>query len=183
MRRVGWYGHGTLEPELGDYLLDTTPHDYDIRIPAGSLVGTDSIPIVDDQLYEGDEYFNIGIGEAYYVIYDSTRHQLSISVEQPDKATVTIVDNDARPEVQFKQSDNSVSENGGNAVLDVTLSGQADAPVVVHYQTHDGSAKSSVNYTGTNDGTITFPAGSVADQQITVPILDDSRITGTRSSR
>ncbi len=59
---------GDWDPELGDYLLDTTPHDYNIRIPAGSLMGTDSIPIVDDQLYEGDEYFNIGIGEAYYKI-------------------------------------------------------------------------------------------------------------------
>ncbi len=73
--------------------------------------------------------------------------------------------------------DERVAEGAGAVVLHVGLSLATNADVTVDYATSDGSgpdgALAGSDYTAST-GTITFVAGTTAEQAIRVPILDDA---------
>ncbi len=159
-----------------DYYYQQSPDYSPVKISAGQQTTTFTRTIVDDTVAENDEHFTIGISNAYYLksgISIDPANRIPAGTSEPTSATITIKDNDG-PKVQFKQAAYAVNEGAGSVILDVTLSESASDPVVIHYRTASGTARDGVNYTGTADGTITFPAGSTADQQITVPVLDDA---------
>jgi hypothetical protein len=61
----------------------------------------------------------------------------------------------------------------------VLRGGDTNGTATVSYATSDGSAHSGIDYTGTS-GTLTFGAG-VASQTITIPIINNTLVDGTRS--
>lgn len=68
-------------------------------------------------------------------------------------------------------NDITVSEDGVNAILTVTLSDSQTSSVSVNYVTNNNSALTGSDYT-TQTGTITFAAGETT-KTITIPIIDD----------
>jgi hypothetical protein len=68
-------------------------------------------------------------------------------------------------------SDVRLDERTTAAIFLVTLSRAAAAPVIVHYQTFDGTASSPLDYAATT-GTLTFARGE-AFKTVTVPVVFD----------
>ena len=66
----------------------------------------------------------------------------------------------------------SAAESDGVLRFTVTLSRAAGAPVSVHYETADGSARAGTDYVPVS-GRLTFPAESTAAQHIEVPLRND----------
>jgi hypothetical protein len=87
-------------------------------------------------------------------------------------ATLTIVDDDVAPTVQFSQAAYSIGEAGGPASIDVTLSAASAVTVTVDFATTGGSATPIVDYQD-NSGTLTFAPGQVS-QTFNVTINDDA---------
>jgi ethanolamine utilization protein EutQ (cupin superfamily) len=88
-------------------------------------------------------------------------------------ATVTIVDNDAPPQVQWNSATYSADENSGNAVLVIRRTGIDSGTMVVHYSTSDGTAKAGSDYIATS-GDVTFISGAPPEQIVNVPLINDS---------
>lgn len=74
-------------------------------------------------------------------------------------------------------SNATVSENAGNAILQVCISAPASSTLVYNYTTANGSAISGSDYTG-GAGTVTIPAGQTCGT-ISIPILNDANIEST----
>ena len=87
-----------------------------------------------------------------------------------ETVTVTIVEKDA---AVLSVEDAEAAEDGGNVVFTVSISAAAGEEVTVDYATSDVTATKGQDYTETT-GTLTFPANSVANQTILVPVTDDA---------
>ena len=66
--------------------MDYTSGPYTVTFPAGSTTATFSVPINDDNIYEGNEDFMLTI--------DETSLPTGVTHGTPSEATVTIVDDD-----------------------------------------------------------------------------------------
>ena len=127
---------------------------------AGDTSATISVPINNDSLYEGDEYFTVSLDSA-------TNANISIS-----PGTGTIQDNDAAPTVQFSSSTYSVNENAGPVTVTITKTGATELSATVAYSTSDGTATQPGDYT-TTSGSVTFLPGETS-KDITIPITNDT---------
>ena len=94
-------------------------------------------------------------------------------------AVLTINDNDAGGALAFSAPAYSIGERAGTATITVLRTGGMASAVTVGYATSDGTATAGTDYTATS-GTLTFAANQ-ASQTFTVPILDDSRVDGSRT--
>ena len=65
-----------------------------------------------------------------------------------------------------------VSEGGGEARFEVSLSRENTSEITVDYATSNVSAQAGSDYTASS-GTLTFPASSTASQEIAVDVTDD----------
>ncbi len=87
---------------------------------------------------------------------------------------VTVVEDDA-PTLSIESAD--ADESDGQLAFEVSLSIVSSEDVTVDYRTSDGSgsgaARAGSDYTAAN-GALTFSAGSLAPQALTVEVLDDS---------
>ena len=120
-----------------------------------------TVPIGDDPFDEPDAE-TIGL---------TLSDPISATLGTPYAATLSIVDNDAPPTVQFSDSTYGVAEDGGTAAITVTLSLTSERPIQVDYAATDGTANVGSDYTDTS-GTLAFAPGD-ASKLITVPITDD----------
>ncbi len=168
----------TLSPaSSGDVTVDyatadgsaTEPSDYTstsgtLTFSAGETSMTISVPLIDDELVEGDETFSVQLSAA-------------VGADLADaSATATIINDDVLPAVALTIADASASENAGPLVLAVTLSPASSGNVTVDYATADGSATEPSDYTSTS-GTLTFSAGETS-MTISVPLIDDELVEG-----
>jgi hypothetical protein len=122
---------------------------------------TFTVPITQDSLYEGNETVTVTLSTP-----------AGASLGSPNPATVTIVDDDAAPVVQFNPATYAVNENVGNATVTVTKTGSTQLNAVVHYATSNGTATAPADYTATS-GDLTF-APNETSKTIPVPIIDDT---------
>lgn len=135
-----------------------------ITIPARSRRAEIPIAILDDDLAEGPETFDVfitGVSENAAV---GLAHN-----------TVEIVDDE--PVVRIWDAD--VYESGGTRTLEflVTVNREVDTPVSIDFTTADESAVAGSDYTAVS-GVVTFPAGQSTAQIISVPVLDDTLVEG-----
>ncbi|MEH1831408.1 MAG: PA14 domain-containing protein [Nostoc sp.] len=115
------------------------------------------IPIIDDNVIEGDETF-------------------SFLIDQPQGATlgtqrtlgITIQDNDSQ---SLNFTEPQVNENAGNAIVTVTR-GKGSGTASVKYTTVDGTAKAGSDYQAAS-GTLTFAQGETS-KTISISIKDDN---------
>jgi hypothetical protein len=162
----------------------TTPHvSYRVRIadPGTATAGADytaiagtltfgpdvhartiTLPILDDELVEGDETVRLEL-------YDAGPAGDGHLGTNPG-TTVTIVDDDST--VRFTASVYGVDEAAGRATVGVTRGGSLAGSDTVDYATEDATAKAGEDYTATS-GTLEFGDGE-ATKSFDVPITDDT---------
>ena len=137
---------------------DYTATSDALTIPAGSITGTISVPVLDDDLDEPDETFTVTLTSPSNAMIDD------------GEGIGTITEDDLPPTLSI--GDAAVTEGpGAEAVFTVTLSGTSSRVVTVDYETSDRTAEAGSDYTFTG-GTLSFPAGS-RNATISVPVLDD----------
>ena len=122
---------------------------------------TFSVSILPDALDEEDETVNLTLSDP-----------VNATPGTPVAATLTIVDNDPEPTVQFSAASYSMDESAGIATITVTLSAPSGRSVSVDFATGDGTATAGSDYVGTS-GTLDFPLGQT-NQTFTVTILPDA---------
>lgn len=141
-----------------------------VTFPAGVTANqTVSIPLVDDNEVEQAEFFKL-------MLQNATNNA---RIETPDEVYVEIISEDTAG-VSFSTAAQSVNENGGNTIVTVTLDRvdpfndtQVDAVVLM-----SSTATNAADYNYSFPVTLQFPAGTNADQVITIPIIDDTDVEG-----
>jgi hypothetical protein len=131
-----------------------------LEILAGSTQGQISVPILQDDLYEGDEGFTVELNSPVHA-------SVADAVGQG-----TIIDDESPPVIAFGALEYGVDENvaAGLASIDVTLTGATALTATVNYQTSDGSAGPE-DYTAIS-GALVFTPG-VTTRTFAVAITDD----------
>lgn len=140
---------------------DYVPRNGTVTFPPSGGSATISIPILDDQLNESTETFDV-------VLYNPTIGRLAKPI-----GVGTILDNDLTP--TFYVNDVHVTTTQTDqlaAVFTVALDRRSGQFVTVEFATSNGTAADGVNYTGTS-GTLAFAPG-VTSQLVTVPVMTSS---------
>jgi uncharacterized delta-60 repeat protein/uncharacterized repeat protein (TIGR01451 family) len=129
----------------------------------GETIKTFTIPILEDTLVEGDEFFNVQLSNPGpgVVLVNSN-------------ALVTIQDNDTG--LGFAPATYSVNESGGSVTLTVVRTNANTGTVTVTYATTNGTATAGEDYTAVS-GMLTFNNGESV-KTITVPIANDKQVEG-----
>lgn len=138
-----------------------------VTIPAGQLCTPVTIPIVNDNLAEGNETFNVTLS-----------NPSSNAILGTSTATVTIVDNEGIPSLSINSI--SVNEDDGTASLTVTLSGPSGQNVTFTVNTQNGSAVAPGDFTAITNQTFTIPAGQTT-VAINILVLEDVLVEGNES--
>jgi uncharacterized repeat protein (TIGR01451 family) len=128
------------------------------------------VTITEDSLDEDDETLTL-------TLYNPG----NATIAGTNPATLTIVDNELAPTVQFDAANYDVDEGAGTAVITLTLSAASGLTTTVGYATGDGTAMAGEDYVSTN-GTLTFPPGVTRqsfDLTITEDLLDEDDETLT----
>ena len=135
-----------------------------VTIPAGSTSTTITVTPIDDSLVESDESVIVTLDPGSDYIVGS-----------PNRATVTIADNDvALPTVSITATDPTATEAGPTTGLfTVSRTGSTVSPLPVNY-TVSGTATVGTDYQALS-GSVTIPAGSTLTT-ITVTPIDDSLV-------
>jgi hypothetical protein len=127
------------------------PANSMISIPAGQLNGSISVPINDDNVYEGMvQYFRV-----------DTPTTLTGAVSGTPSADIGITDNDSMPSVSI--ADAPAVTEGGNSVFPITLSALSESDTVVTFTTSNGVD------TGTTHGATTPGDYTGGTASITIP--------------
>jgi hypothetical protein len=98
----------------------------------------------------------------------------------PSSQTVTIVNIDGTPVLQWSAAGYSVSEDAGSVRLTALVAGSVpagDTGVTVDFATAPGSAKPGINYASQSD-TLQFLEGDVA-QSVDIPVMNDGKAGNT----
>ena len=140
-----------------DYVADSGTLTFE----PGVITKTITIDIQDDADDENDETMLVSLSDAS-----------NVSVGTPDTAIVTIHDDDGAPEVRFRQSEYSLSEDGGQATMEVFLSRALGTPITVNYATKDGTATEAEDYVAAN-GTLVFAPGETS-KFLSIVVIDDA---------
>jgi hypothetical protein len=140
-----------------------------VTIAGGGLTETVTMSVVNDNIFEGSETVILGLSSLMSPLVMGTNAS----------HTVTILDTDTEPEVQFTLAASDVAENieaPSQAVINVSLSHPASTPITVDYARVSGTATPGVDFT-LPAGTLTFPAMNLS-QNIVVGIIDDNIFEG-----
>ncbi|WP_316829641.1 Calx-beta domain-containing protein [Pedobacter aquatilis] len=149
--------------EGSDYSIITTKT---ITIPAGATTGTITIPVLADNIVEGNETV---------VATLTGSNNLTVSADATP-ATINILDNTNSIVTVAATADGAEPSTPGQFTF--TLSNVATTDVQVTY-TVTGTATSGVDYTALPT-TITIPAGQKT-VTLAVPVLNDNVIEGTET--
>ena len=122
---------------------------------------TFNIPITDDLVIEGSETVNLILSSPS-----------GATIGAPGTSVLTILDNDATPEISIAD----VSQLEGNSlnqmVFTVTLSNASGLPVTISYSTENGTATGGSDYVAIANTQLTFSPGETT-KQIVTNILGD----------
>jgi Ca2+-binding RTX toxin-like protein len=159
----------TLTPSNG---TATSPADYNsapitVNFAAGQTSQTVAIPIVNDNIFEGNETVNLTLSNPTG----------GATLGSQQTATLTIIDNDPQPTISISPA--TLSQNEGNIgttnlIFNVSLSNPSTQAITVNYATANGTATAGSDYVA-NSGTLTFTAGQTT-QQITVLVNGDTAV-------
>jgi hypothetical protein len=146
---------------------DYTATSGTLNFAPGELTKFISIPITNDNLFENaNETFNI-------VLSSPTN---SAVLQEPNTATVTILDDDFKPALFAPGFINVVEGDSGttNLTFGLTLTNPSVQVITVDYATANGTATAGSDYVASS-GTVTIPAGATS-ATITVPIIGDTTV-------
>ncbi len=144
----------------------TEPADYtqlrSITIEAGKNIGSGIIATRDDDVYEGDELFEVAFGD----LPDG------LTRGNPDSQTITIEDRTIRPTATLSAED--VSE-GEEVTVTVTLSRSMLRAVTIPLTLIQGTATASEDYQIPRSLSVTIAAGKT-QANLGISTLEDQRI-------
>jgi len=131
-----------------------------------------TVPLLDDRIAQGDLIVNLALSGPTGALLSS-----------PSSAILTIVDDEAgKPgTLQFGAEQFYVKENASPAALNVTRLGGTAGQACFTASTVAGTAKAAVDYTSTTTGSLCFADGEAGTKSFTVPIINNTTFTGTRS--
>jgi uncharacterized delta-60 repeat protein/uncharacterized repeat protein (TIGR01451 family) len=150
---------------------------YPARPRSVGFVGLDyvTIPILDDNLIEGNEFLDLGLGNALGNITLAGEPIPLGGARGRAAVPLTITDNDFdRGILAFESANYVTNENGGAIQVTIVRTNGWNNAVSVTYFTVDGTAISGQDYTGRTN-TITFPEGTT-NRVISIPILNDTGV-------
>jgi hypothetical protein len=99
----------------------------------------------------------------------------------PVKAAVNIKGSvTSASSVSLTSSSYSVAQNGGSITVSVKRAGGSSGTASVNYATANGTAISSTHYTS-KSGTLSWTSGDATNKTISIPVLNTSPFTGTKS--
>jgi glucose/arabinose dehydrogenase len=120
------------------------------------------IPILNNALIEGNEVFNVALGETAGAGLGTRR-----------TVGITILDDDAVNSVfNLSRATYTVNENAGTAEITIQRSGDTTVAATVNYTTTAGTATAGADYT-TTTGTLNFAANEVT-KVLLIPITNDA---------
>ena len=142
-----------------DY-IDNSPVTGTITIPAGSVVASIDLTVIDDKIVEGDET----------IIATLTALTNNIDVTaNTTPATLNIIDDDQINVSVIEDTDNT--ESVENREFLVAINNATDVDIVLAY-TFSGTATISDDYIDINNGSVTIPAGATVES-INLSIIND----------
>jgi hypothetical protein len=139
---------------------DYTATGGTLTFSTGQTSRTFTVPITDDALDETNETISLALSAP-----------ANATLGAPSTATLTIVDDDVLPTIQFSSGTYSVDEDGGTATITVTLSSVYPEPVSVEYATSNGTAVAGSDYSEAS-GSLTFNPG-ITSQSFTIAVQTD----------
>lgn len=140
---------------------DYTPITGTLTFAPGETSKTLSVPVIDDTSDESNEVFTLSITDP-----------VNATLGTPHTATITILDDDAPPTVQWGMAAFAVRENQATVNVSVTLSVASGRTILVDCATIAGTASAGSDYMPITQ-TLTFAAGETS-QVIVVGIIDDA---------
>ena len=172
-----YYSTGSAATDNASVGLDfQTISDFYHTIPAFTSSSIISIPILEDDLFEGPETFTVVLFEPSNA--EVLRNPSSQTYNQR-QITVTIIDAQEAPEISFAEIAPSVDESDNSVTIRARLSSSINRAISVSYSTADMTATggaqsgSGADYQTQTNQTLNFSAGATfAD--ITIPIYEDS---------
>jgi hypothetical protein len=126
----------------------------------GVTIQTFSVAIINDPFDEDNETAILTLSSAHGATLDGA-----------NPATLTILDNDDPPTVDFGSAAYSITENEGTLTMNVTLDSPSGRTITVTYTTSDGTATAGEDYVAIS-GTLVFTPG-ITNQTITITIISD----------
>lgn len=130
-----------------------------LTIPSGLTSGTITINLINDNIDENSETFNVNLSNP----------SANASI-QDNQGRGTILDNDSPPSISVSNA--SADEGDGTISFNVTLSSASGKDIDVDYSTSDGSAEAGSDYTA-KSGNVFISAGSTSGS-ITIAVIDDN---------
>ncbi len=140
--------------------VDYVPLPLTVTIPAGQTAAVLSLDLIDDLLIEGDEVVILSLGLPTNAIGAS-----------PQVLSVTIVEDDQVPTVQFVSAGQTIAENGGSTTVTASIGTPAASDVVIPI-TFAGTAVHFTDYVATPTPLV-IPAGQTTGT-LSIILLDDS---------
>ena len=156
-----------------DGAAQTGDSDYSPESGTLSFLGTDleqhqfTVQVTGDTKVEPNEDFTV---------------QISEDGMNPFPANVSILDNEGVGTIQNDDTatitidDVTQSEDGGNATFTVSLDNPVSTDITLTYTTADGTATDADNDYEPATGTVTFTAGTTADQTFDVTVNSDPKV-------
>ncbi|HAZ43780.1 MAG TPA: hypothetical protein DDW76_36935 [Cyanobacteria bacterium UBA11369] len=156
----------------------TAPNDYtNTPIPVtfnpGQTTQVITIPIVDDNLIEGNETVQLSL--------TNPTGTSRVTLGSQSTATLTIVDNDNPGTLQFSNSEFVTLENGTPVLaVTVTRTGGSDGAVSATVNLNNGTAIAPGDYNNAPI-TVNFANGDTAPKTVLIPIVDDNLVETTET--
>jgi hypothetical protein len=145
--------------------VDYTATSGTLTFAPGQLTRTISVPVFNDNLYEGsNETFNITLSNV----------SGNAILTSPSAAVVTIQENDQKPTMSFSGSPSVIEGNSSTTNLNFTvvLSNPSVQTITVDYTTMDGTAVAGSDYVATS-GSLSFTPGTTS-KTVTVVVNGDT---------
>lgn len=140
----------------------------EVLIPTGQISATIPVTILANAAFTGDRFFTVRLlGQSPGVL------------GAPASASVTILDAQEQPQVEFELPAFNVARNTGTAPITATLNAPSAFTVTVDYATTNGTATGGVDYTSSS-GTLTFAPGETV-KVVPVTILNSGAYVGDRT--
>ena len=137
-----------------------------------NTTGIIPIKINDDDVYEGNETFEVVLSQLAGVDNPTTPVRISVTIVDDEAPAVLSVvsgsDMDSPPSRIEKLI--KVSESAGSAIIDLSLSQVGESPVSVFYSTADGTAANKIATGGTGTP-VNYDYEARSDVEYTIPNL------------
>ena len=147
---------------------DYTAANGTLSFPAGTTSQTFTVPVLGDEIYEGDETFNVNLlNPSKGVKFAADASTVS--------ALGTITEDDSVPTLSISNASVAEGDTGDTNAMTftVTLSGETQSNVTVQYATSDGTGVAGTDYTPVSGATLTIAAGQTSNTLTVNAIGDD----------